>query len=282
MKKLILSIMAAGCALSTFAHGGGMEAGDLLLYGVGSFTNTHGSSTEKYGIANKNTYDNPRMLTWRVTPGIGFNVTSFLAVGVEGGYAGSKTNYDKKTLSFTPGIATNDQVKTFDWGVGIFARTTMPLGRYFFAFGQIGAGYIAGREMFRYATAQTGGTSFVADNNYRGLQAYYMPGVGARLTPALGLTFSLGGVGYEYRKWDLSPNNVGAPGSAIPGSSFERKENYFNVTVGQQFNLGIQKYIGCGHGHKKHMDPMDDTRSMDSNEDADDNNSRRRRKNDDE
>jgi hypothetical protein len=284
MKKLILSILAAGCALSSFAHGGGMKAGDLLLYGVGSYSNNHGSSSEKFGIANTNTFDNPRQLNWRVSPGIGFNVTDFLTIGVEGGYSGSKYNVDRKTIAFTPGIASNDQIKTYDWGVGIFGRTTLPLSRYFFAFGQIGAGYITGRETYRYVTTQTGGVTFVGDNNYNGLQAYYLPGIGAMLTPSLGLTFSLGGVGYEYRKYDISPNNVGLPGSSTPGSNFERKDNNFVVSIGQQFNLGIQKYIGCGHGHRRrNVEPMDDTRQMDTSDDTENNsNNRRRRSNDDE
>lgn len=280
MKKLILSIMAAGCALSSFAHGGGMQAGDLLLYGVGSFSNTHGSSTSKFGTANSSKTDDPRTLAWRVSPGIGFNVTDMLTVGIEGGYAGSKYSVDRKTLVYGPGMAPNDQIKTYDWGIGIFARGTVPLSRYFFAFGQFGAGYQAGRETFRYVTSQTGGNSFVADNNYRGLQAYYMPGIGAKLTPALGLTFSLGGISYDYRKYDISPNNRAFPGSLPPGSNFESKTNNFNVSIGQQFNLGIQKYIGCGHGRKKrNVEPMDDTRQMDTSDDDDNS---RRRKNDDE
>lgn len=281
MKKLILSIMAAGCALSSFAGGGGMEAGDLLLYGIGSFSNTHGRSTEKFGIGNPNTFDNPRQLNWQVMPGIGYNVNSMLTVGVEGGYSGSKYNVDRKTLAYGPGLAPSDQLKTFDWSVGLFARGTVNLSRYFFAFGQFGAGYAQGRETYRYTTAQTGGITFVADNNYRGLQAYYMPGVGAKLTPSLGLTFSLGGVSYAYRKYDLSPNNVLAPGTAQPGANFERKDNAFNVTIGQQFNLGIQKYIGCGHGKKRRMmEPMDDTRQMDTSDDEGGNNRRRSNDND--
>lgn len=282
MKKFILSIMAASCAFGAFAKGGGMKAGDLLFYGIGSYTNTHGSSTEKFGTANNNTFDNPRNLNWQVAPGIGFNVTDYITVGLEGYYSGSKTNIDRKTINPSTFNPIADQRKTYDWGVGVFARSTMPLNRYFFVFGQFGAGYTTGRESFRYATAQTGGATYMGDNNYKGLQAYYMPGVGAMLTPSLGLTFSLGGVSYEYRKWDLSPNNVVAPaGSALPGSNFERKDNRFVVSVGQQFNLGIQKYIGCGRGRSRRMvEPMDDTRQMDTSDD--DSNSRRRRSNDDE
>jgi hypothetical protein len=274
MKKLILTLTAVGFAATTFAHGGMMEPGSILLYGVGTYSSQHGTTTNKFGTANANTADNPRMRNWEVSPGVGFNILPNLAIGVDAYYTASRTTYDKKTLGSFPNI---DQVKTYDYGVGPFVRYTQPLSQYFFAFGQFSAHYIKGRETFRTVTAQIGGNSYVKDDNYKGFDVSFVPAVGAMLTKTWGLTFSVGGVGYQYMKWDYSTQGLPA------GSSKEMKDNNFTITFGQQFNLGIQKYINCGGRRHHHMEPMDDTRRMDVSDDEDDSNSRRRnRRNDDE
>ena len=100
------------------------------------------------------------------------------------------------------------------------------------------------------------------------------------LTKSLGLTFSVGGIGYEYRKYDYSTQGFPA------GSNLESKDNQFHVTFGQQFNFGIQKYFGCGNRmHHGNSEPMDETRHMDTSDDENtdsDKKKRRNRKNDDE
>jgi len=281
MKKLILSLVAAGFAATTFAYdGGGMQMGNMLLYGVGTYSSQHGTTTEKFGTANSNTSDNPRVRNWQVAPGVGFNITDNIAIGVDGYWGGSRYTIDRKNLGGFPSV---DQVKTYNWGVGPFARYSCALSQHFFAFGQLGAHYNKGRETNRYVTALTGGNSYVADDNFKGFDVSFTPAVGAMLTKTLGLTFSVGGVGYEYRKYDFSPNSPRYyPGA--PGDNFTAKTNDFHITFGQQFNLGIQKYFGCSKMRHGHAEPMDDTRHMDTSDDeSDNNNSRRRRsrKNDD-
>ena len=255
-----------------------MHEGNILLYGIGSYSNHHGTTTSKFGTANSSSSDNPREIMWEVSPGIGYNIMDNLTVGIDAYYTGTKTSNDKKNAAAFP---FEDQVKTFDYGVGPFVRYSMPLSEHFFAFGQFSAHYLNGRVTTRTATALNGGDSYVRDDNYKGFDASLVPAIGAMLTKSLGLTFAVGGIGYEYKKYDYSTQLYPA------GSTLEGKDNQFVVTFGQQFNLGIQKYFGCGHHmHKSGAEPMDDTRHMDTSDDDMDSDKksdrRRKRKSDDE
>lgn len=278
MKKLTLSILAAGFAATSFAHGegSGMHAGNILLYGVGSYSSNNGSTTSKFGTANSNSIDNDRIIKYQISPGVGINVTDRITVGVDFNYTGSKTKFDTKSLS----LPAEDQIKTFDYGVGPFVRYSQPISEHFFAFGQVTGHYVKGRETIR--TVMTGSKSFERDNDYRGFDASFVPAVGAMLTKSLGLTFSVGGLSYQHRNYDYSTQGLPA------GSKLEEKQNEFNVSFGQQLNFGIQKYIGCGHGrhHRNSAEPMDETRRMDTSDDAPVEESgrkrKRNRKNDDE
>jgi len=274
MKKLILSLFAAGFAASSFAHGG-LQEGSILLYGVGTYGNDHGTSTSKFGTGNANTTDNPRMQNWTVSPGLGYSITDCFTVGIDVNYNGTKTTYDTKTIT-VPGF---DQKKTYDLGVGPFVRMTCPLTGRFFTFTQFEAHYNTGRETYRTVTAVTGGNSWVSDNTYKGFDMALTPAVGVMLTKSLGLTFAIGGINYGYNKWTYSPYLMG---SNTPGSNFEGKDNKFNITFGQQVNFGIQKYFGGHHSHHMHGEPMDESHRVDGNDDDDDNNGKKKKKHEDE
>ncbi len=283
MKKLILTLLAGGLAAgSAFAHGGNdcFNAGNILLYGVGSYTNSHGSDNTSFASASGTTIDRPRMLNWTVSPGIGFNVADNLTIGVDFNYNGSKTTYDRKDVSFGSNGYGTDMTRTFNYGVGPFVRYSMPIGEHFFWYGQLEAHYLRGRFTTR-STNATGSNSFVKDDNYKGVDAMYTPAVGVMVCKSVALTFGIGGIGYEYRKYDFSTQGQPA------GFEHTAKTNDFNVSFGQQVNIGVQKYFGCGHKMHGHHEPMDDTHSMDapegdSKEDNGDGGRRRKRKNDDE
>ena len=275
MKKLILSLVATSLVATSFAHGGGMfDPGSILLYGVGGYSSQGGTTTEKFGSANSNTANNDKIHVWRISPGVGYNITNNIAIGIDGFYGDYKKTTDRKNLTSFP---SDDQFKRFDWSVGPFARYSMPLSQHFFAFGQAGAHYIKGRETSRTVTAQSGGTSYVRDDNYKGFDISFMPAVGAMLTKTLGLTFSIGGLSYQYQKWDYSTQGLPA------GSNVESKENNFNISFGREVSFGIQKYFGCSKMHRgHHAEPMDDTRHMDTSDDEEGNSKRHKHKHDDE
>lgn len=282
MKKLILSMLAAGFAVSSFAQGNICGEGAILLYGTGTFARNSGSSTSKFSNANANTIDKPTSRMWEISPGIGFNLTDNLALGIDLRYTGSKTTYDRKD----PGIYGNnpvmpasygeDQYKTYDLAIGPFVRYSMPIGEHFFWFGQFGAHYLRGTQTTRTVTAMVGGNSFTRDDKYKGFDVTYMPAIGIMVCKGTALTFGIGGIGYEWTKVDYSTQGYPA------GTELSEKNSNFNVTLGQQFNFGIQKYFGCGGSRRHHADPMDETRHIDTSDDEDDNNTRRRSRRDDE
>jgi hypothetical protein len=284
MKKLILSLLAAGFAATSFAQAN--CAGGILLYGVGTYTHNSGSTTSKFANANSSTTDQPHYRMWEVSPGIGFNLTNNLTLGVDVNYTGSKTTYDRKDPSIygnnpvMPATYGEDQVKTYEYKVGPFVRYTWPIGEHFFAYGQFGAHYMSGNESIRTVTAPVGGTSFTRDNKYRGFDVSYMPAVGIQVCKSAALTFGIGGINYEWTKTDFSTQGYPA------GSDLSAKNSDFNITLGRQFNVGIQKTFGCGHKMRRgNSDPMDETRHIDTTDDTDsdsDGTRRRRTRRDDE
>jgi hypothetical protein len=156
----------------------------------------------------------------------------------------------------------------------------MPIGEHFFWYGQFEAHYLRGRETPRFTNA-AGTNSFTKDYNYKGVDASYMPAVGIIICRNVGLTFGIGGISYEYRKYDI---NSDASVITTAGTTRTAKTNDFNVTFGRQFNVGIQRTFGCGGRRMHHSEEMDETRHVDTSDDADDDNGgrKRHRKNDDE
>ncbi len=277
MKKLILTLVAGSLAAGSFAHDGGnscFKMGSILLYGVGSYSNTHGSDESSFASASSTTVDRPRMLNWQVSPGLGFNVADNLTVGVDFRYMGSKTTYDRKAAP-TNVAGVEDQVKTYDYGIGPFVRYSWPIGEHFFAYGQFAAHYLRGQVSTRTVTTTN---NFTRDDRYKGLDASFVPAVGVMICHSMGITFGIGGISYDYRKYDFSNQFTGA------GTSRSAKTNTFDVTFGSQFNIGVQKYFGCGHKMRGHHEPMDETREMDTKDDSneDSGDKKRRRKHDDE
>ena len=279
MKKLLLSLVVAGLAGSAAAHGNnGPNMGDVLLYGSGSYSMSRGTNENKFGTANKYSIDDPKYKTWTIAPGVGFNITNCITLGVDFRYAGSKTVLDKKTLGSFPAVS---EYKTYDLGVGPFVRCTMPIGEHFFTYSQLTAHYLRGQQTRITSTAAVGGNSFSADDRYKGVDVTFMPAVGINICHSAALTFAIGGIGYEYTKWDYSTQGL------VAGSSMEAKHHDFNVSFGREIQIGVQKTIGCGRKVRGHGEPMDETRKVDTSDDndSDDDSSkkhRRHRKNDDE
>lgn len=271
MKKLILSLAVAACATGASAQTN--LAGSVLLYGTGGYASTHGSDENSFsGIGTKT--DAPRTRNYIVAPGIGFNINNHLTVGVNFSYVGAKTDFDKSTLT------TGDtyETKTREFGVGPFVRYTQMLGEHFFVFGQLNVNYLNGKAT-NYAY-QISGPNSSTEDTWNGVSANYFPAVGVMFAKSCALSFSIGGIGYEYRKYDYDNGGV-------VGLERTAKRSSFDVSIGQQFNLGIQKYFGCGRGHHKmkgHHEMMDDTRMMDTKDDEDESDmpKRKTRKNDDE
>jgi opacity protein-like surface antigen len=248
MKKLILSLLVASSAASAFAQTD--LTGGILLYGTGGYSSSRGSDRTEVGGVGLTT-DRPRVRNFIVAPGIGFNVNNHISVGLNLGYVGGKTNFDASGLD----VGDVEELKTREFSIGPFVRYTQMLGEHFFVFGQLNASYLNGRsenDLFQVSRSE--------EDRWNGFSASYFPAVGIMFSKDAALSFNIGGVGYTYRKYDL--DNGG-----IPNVENTAKESDFAISIGQQFNLGIQKYIGCGRGNhrmKGHREMMDDTRMMDT------------------
>lgn len=268
MKKLFLSLAVAATATSAFAQTDLSHS--VLLYGEGGFRSTHGSDRiSNSGISSST--DRPRTREYIVAPGVGFAVNKHITIGVNGSYTGSKLDLDKKGQA----AGFNYETKMREFQVGPFIRYTQMLGEHFFVFGQLNVNYMNGKETNYYYL--TSGPNSSTEDTYNGVNASYFPAVGVMFSKSAALSFNIGGIGYQYQKYDFDNNGV-------PGLEQTSKRSEFALSMGQQFNLGIQKYFGCGRGKMKgHHQMMDDTRMMDTSDDNDESDmpKRKSRKNDD-
>lgn len=255
MKKLFLSLLVAGCATSAFAQ---PRAGSIFLYGVGSYSSTRGSETTKTPGIGSNTTDDPKTRNYVVAPGVGFNITKNLSVGMNIGVSGSKTNWDKSTLA----VGERYEAKSYEFFVGPFVRYTQMMGEHFFALAQFNVNYLHGKNTNNFY--QVIGTGASTEDTWNGVNSSLVPAVGVMVSRSCALTFGVGGAEFNYRKYDFDNNG-------LPGEHTAKRSD-FTITFGQQFNLGIQKYFGCGrhHARKGHHQMMDDTRRMDTSDDSED------------
>jgi hypothetical protein len=123
-----------------------------------------------------------------------------------------------------------------------------------------------------------GGNSFSRDDKYKGFDVSYMPAVGIMVCKDMALSFGIGGVAYEWTKSDYSTQGYPA------GTEMSAKNSDFEITLGRQFNVGIQKCFGGHRKVRRAADPMDETRHIDTTDDTEetDGNRRRRTRRDDE
>lgn len=260
MKKLILAALVSGSFSAAYAQP------SILLYGMGEYSSSRSTQTNKIGSVTTTSED--RLISYTIAPGIGINLSEHLAVGIEISYQGSKFNPD---TSF--GGSGAYEIKNRDLGVGPFVRYTRPVGEHFFVYGQFTARYLNGRNTEYF---KTGSTSTSQEDRYSGFNADLYPAFGIRVTRSCALTFGFGGLGYDYRKYDFF-----VPAGAPAGTESTGKTNNFQVTFGQQFNVGVQKTFGGRQRAKGHRQPMDDTRDLNGS-DEDESSKKKSRHDDDE
>lgn len=228
----------------------------LALFAVGSFTAAQAQSAGSIlvygnvGVSSAKDAAENKTMSWNFNPGVGYQFDEHFTVGLEGGYrsSGSKAN-------------TSGSVWVSDkaWQVGVFARYTMPVNHIFYFYPQLGVGYM------NQHTSTDGKKDDKSDVN--GFYASLFPAVGVNVHNGFALNFGFGGLGFTSMKADV-PNAKAATS--------------FDLSFGQQFNIGISKNFG-GHKMHGHHEPMDDTRHMDTSDDDDTSSKKKKaRKDDDE
>jgi hypothetical protein len=244
MKKFILALLAAGSITAVNA-----QKGTVLVYG------TVGVNSNKMDWGSK--FGNTKMFGWNINPGIGYQFTKSLTVGLQGGYATEKS---ETTAPFTPTV----NVKMLDYrvsdvGVGAFLRHTWSLNNTFMLWHQLDLSYLMGsmeNSDTLFGLSTSGAPIFRhSEDTYNGFSAMFTPAIGIAVGHGIGLNFAAGGIGYRNLVW-----NVAGPVDVM--------ESSFMFTWGQQLNIGVSKNIGCRPKHK-HMEPGSEHRKM-KKEKADD------------
>jgi len=243
MKKFILAILAVGAVATAQAQ----KPGSILVYGNAGFMTYKNTGDD--GLPGTSDIIN-KQNAWNVSPGVGYQINKMLTLGVNFDISGTKNS--------TEAGPTTSEDRVREIGVGLFARTTMPISKRIFFFNQLNVSYLTGK-----ATYENTGLSD-QENAYKGFAANWFPAVGVNVTQCMALNFWFGGIGYGQKTWDKN-NDEHSPSYLAVG---ETKESAFAVTFGHQFNFGISYNLG-GRRMKGHMEPGMDRRHMDTNDDED-------------
>lgn len=174
-----------------------------------------------------------RTFAFNITPGVGYQFNKNWTAGIF-------LHYD--VVNFKPGGTPSIKSGERTYGGGLFGRYSCPIGEHFFIFGQAQAGYFSSR-----ATLDGEGVDHTGES---GFGVALFPAVGVNVCHGFALNFGFGGVSYLNQRHEDSDNGY----------------SNFDLTFGQQFNLGISKNFG-GKKMKGHHGMMDDTRHVDANDD---------------
>lgn len=244
MKKLILALLAVSVFTTADA-----QKGTILKYG------TAGIAYDKSDAGGGNEY---RSLNWHINPGLGYQFTDHVTIGLQGGYRSDFTE-DRMTPAVDQWV--RNAYEQREWHLGAFFRYTHYFSNIFFMFGQVDLSFVSGQDIAemedRYADYSLNTIVETVNYNYayyNGFQASYTPMVGVFVNDGLALNFGIGNISYRttsYYKGGTGTNNS------------------FDMNLGNQFNFGISKNIDPHHWHK-HMKPGDDLRPLIIIEDEDD------------
>lgn len=248
MKKLVLLLLAS--ATITAVHA---QTHSWLVYGNAGYDRT--TTDLNLGQATST--------NWAINPGIGYQFNDHLTVGVQGGYNRMSTTTPafwvypyQYPYTYSSITSVNES-----WTAGAFFRYTQWLGNIFFLYGQVNMSYIStsnsGNQYDLYYNLPAGvyPQNIVTSGN--GFQAQLFPAVGVNIYKGFALNFSFGGINYT----SLSPESSFGGGNS----------DHFNITLGQQINVGVSKNFTCHH-HYRHMHhtPGMELRRLDISDDDDD------------
>lgn len=243
MKKLILALLAVSSLGVANA-----QKNSVLVYGnVGLAT----EKTDNGGGSEHRDFD------WNVNPGVGYQFTNNITIGVHGGIW---SMFHEERNSPSPLTWNRDATETREWQAGVFLRYTKPVNNWISVFTQLDLSYVSGQDV---SEAETRAVDFVNNrvvetliygyDYYNGFQGTITPMVAIFVHDGMALNFGIGGLGYRTISYD-TPKSPTPVNSTIDQSGF-----FFNW--GSQFNVGISKNFRC-KTRTGNVKPGDDLRPM--------------------
>lgn len=249
MKKLILALLAV-----TSLGVAQAQKHSTLVYGV------LGLNTNKTDAGSGN---ESKSFNWMVNPGVGYQFTDYITVGVQGGIW---SNFNQnRTANAAQTQWTRFATEKREWQAGAFFRHEYRISKVFTVFTQLDLSYVSGQDITEdetrtvdFANDRIVETVIYNYDYYNGFQAMLTPMVKVDVWEGFALNFGFGGLMYRTISYD-TPKAPAPLNSTIDQSSFD-------LTWGNQFNFGVSRNIAC---HKKsgNVKPMDDLRPMRMNGD---------------
>lgn len=248
MKKLILALVA----VSSFGLANAQK-NSILVYGnAGIMTN---KSDEGKGTESKS-------FNWNINPGVGYQFTNNLTVGVQGGI---HSMFNENRFSPAKDVWNRNAMENREWSAGAFFRYTKNFGSIFAAFAQIDLSYLSGQDIYENETRNVDllqnkivETRTYGYDYYNGFAATVTPAFAVYVHKGLALNFSVGGLGYRTISYDV-PKAPTSTNGVIDQSGF-------NLTFGKQFHFGISKNFAC-KSKRGSVKPGDELRPMKVEED---------------
>lgn len=252
MKKLILALLA----VSTFGVANAQK-NSILIYGNAGFDAGHTDMGK--GFENRN-------LNWNVNPGVGYQFTDNITVGVQGGI--NSMFKENRTANATQTQWNRMASEQREWQAGVFLRYSKKFSNIFSMFTQLNLSYVSGQDVSENETRAVDvpsnsivNTVIYGYDYYNGFQAMINPMIKVNVYKGVALNFGFGGLGYRTISYD-TPKSPTALNNIIDQSNFM-------FTFGKQFSFGITTNIAT---HKKtgNVKPGDDLRPMKMMDDDDD------------
>lgn len=230
MKKLILAVVAFASITTANA-----QKGTILSYG------TAGVSFDD--VDNGAVLGSDKHTNWNITPGIGYQISNHITLGVQGGYMSMMRETRALNGAATPVMA-ETTLKDREWTAGAFFRYTQHLAGIFSMFTQIEGGYVSGKSTSEVITLTNPASVAKGSDTYSGFQASLTPAIAVMVHDGLALNFSMGGLAYRTVTYEIAPT----------------VKSSFNFTMGRQINIGISRNIGgcCKSHHGHHSNPNAD------------------------
>lgn len=197
-KAFLLGLLAAGTQV---VQAQSIPAGTVSLGGsIGYSRNTNNDSRSYSGT----TYTQETSSSqFNFSPSLGYFVADNLAIGINAGYSANRKAY----TTYTPSSATvrAELDPTTNLRLGVYGQYYKMLTEQFGVLGTLGVGYQRLRD---YGYSNNGSNALIQEYKASGYYADLTPGIIFFPIPKLGLSASVGSLGFNRLNYDY-PTNAG-------------------------------------------------------------------------